>query len=397
MNWTSSRPNPRTCGYGIAGGFSESMQRTRWCLFCSQHRMTPRKVLLLTLALIQILVAVTSSIINIVCSLNVHVVVPLPPDANSMENRDLLWMLGSPPSQSLAPQTSISATAGHPDSRADAAIVANVIILLLCVSCVTHLMRGVFKENGTEITAFVLTLTTASLFSVIEYRTHLDAESHTLSRTASMFTMVIGTPVLILVSKWTASQFRCQRIIGAADSLRAMYEERTHVLTIMRLDLVFVLVLSLVSFSLNDCNLVSHPLQGLQSHPAYLGYYMCAAIAVLSLLKWLIGRSCLLRESNVLVYLYVVLTMVSHLWIPVQLLACACFDPVSCGHRFEFSCLSLAAGVIVVVDQVYIMICLMRVFRNFGYGLTDGDFLRLISESTSLLAAGRRSRGLNYS
>lgn len=307
---------PGTTGYGTA--LSESLSRNTWCYFCSRHRMNGRKLFLMSAVMAESLILMGASCASMY-EVSVH-----------------------------------SASSPVDMSHVDPCLISNLIIILLTLAAIVHAIRGILKENVTEMAAYVVSVSVACIFIVIDYRSHMKL----LPALVSMYTCAIGTPICILLARFACCKFKCHRIVGAADSLRYMYEERTHLLVIMRMDLVFMIVYALVSFSLN-------------TRGSFYGYYTCCAIILLSLLKWIIGKVALMREVTPLLNLYVILTMMSHLWIPVHLLLSLCFTD-SCGRgRREYSYLSTAAAAAIIFDQVYIMVYLLRVFRNFGYGLTD--------------------------
>lgn len=307
---------PGTTGYGT--GFSESLSRNAWCHFCSRHRMNSRKILLSCSVLSQSLILIASS------SACIYSIV-------------------------ITGEVSLS--------HMDPCIVGNVIMIILMLASVMHVMRGILRENISEVACCIILILTHCLFSAINYRSHRDL----LPAAVSLYASVVCTLVSTLLACLACCKFRCQRIVGAADSLRYMYGERTHLLVIMRMDLVFMITYSLVSFNLNH-------------HGNYYGYYACCAVLMLAVLKWLMGRIAVMNEKKGLLYAYVCIMMLSHLWIPVHLLLVSCFrhSVQSCGrHEIEYSSISLIAAIAVIFDQIYIMINLLKVFRNFGYGLTD--------------------------
>ena len=88
-----------------------------------------------------------------------------------------------------------------------------------------------------------------------------------------------------------------------------MYEERTHILVIMRMDLVLMFVYALASFSMNNTSNYFSPKNGIGNsnnsisnhteleslaansipnitHKTYYGYYTCCVILLLAVLKF---------------------------------------------------------------------------------------------------------------
>jgi hypothetical protein len=207
---------------------------------------------------------------------------------------------------------------------------------------------------------------------------YMGCSSQGTLRMVNTYTLGIGSPFIGLLTKWTTSQFHTQRIIGAADSLRYMYEARINLLGVMRLDLLLSIIIAILSYGLND-------------HEQHLGYLTACVIFIVSLLKWLMGRTAVVKEIKAMVYVYVALSTLCQLWIPIQvrleknifficdnlvfleqLILVSCYFPEKCSHsRIEFSYATVVACLSLIGVQVVSSIMLLKVFRNFGYGLTD--------------------------
>lgn len=346
---------PGSTGYGSA--YSDSMSRNTLCHCLSRSRMNGRKLLLLSSSAGMSVTIVTCCIVGL----------------SSMSSSSFKLA-------SLSP-----------------CVISSIMILLLSVSGIIFCTRGIMRENVTEVSCFIMTSLACLLMIVIEY--HAGHKGHTTSQGISMYTSAIGSIICIILARLTCCKFKCYRIVGATDSLRFMYEERTHVLAIMRMDLVIMILYALASFSLNNINnninnnnnnyfsriptpanhtdtITNSNTNTIMSHRSYYGYYTCCVILLLAVIKWIMGKVSLMREITPLLYLYIVITMMSHLWIPYQLLHTSCFSATSCDDdQIMFTYISLVAAVAVIISQIYIMINLMRVYRNFGYGLTDrGEF-----------------------
>ena len=62
--------------------------------------------------------------------------------------------------------------------------------------------------------------------------------------------------------------------------------------------------------------------------------------------------------------------MIANLY--AQLILVSCYFPEKCSHsRIQFSYATIIASLSVIGVQVFSSIMLLKVFRNFGYGLTD--------------------------
>lgn len=271
-----------------------------------------------------------------------------------------------------------------PTSSVDvtASYTINICVLILLIASIFSLFRGLFAERKNELYAFLAILTTLTIYILIDY--YMTCIPNATYRSVLKFTVGVGTPITAILTKWTASRFVVGRIVGAADSLRFMYEARCNLLVVLRLENLFMIIFGLLSYSLNDAE-------------QHLGYFTTSVIISLAMLKWLIARTALIKEVKAMVYVHVTLSIIGNLWIPIQLLLVSCYFPEKCSHsRIEYSYLTLIAGLFVVGIEIMSFILLLKVFRNFGYGLTDRDFVRLLSESTSLLGPNRNSRTLNF-
>ena len=185
----------------------------------------------------------------------------------------------------------------------DASFIINICILILLTICTTFLLRGLCMEKINELCLFLVTLALLTFYSVLDY--YMNCSMQTILGMVNIYSLGIGTPIIALLTKWTTSFFPTQRIIGAADSLRYMYEARNNLLCVMRLDLLLSLILAILSYSLND-------------HEQHLGYLTACVIFIISLLKWVMGRTAIVKEIKVMVYVYVALSTLSQLWIPIQ-------------------------------------------------------------------------------
>ncbi|XP_053203634.1 uncharacterized protein LOC128388267 isoform X2 [Panonychus citri] len=105
-----------------------------------------------------------------------------------------------------------------------------------------------------------------------------------------------------------------------------------------------------------------------------------------ALIKWDL-QNMVYKESKYLVFIHVVLSFIGLLWIPLQIIDVSCFREVNCQPQslmISFAALGIGAPTMIVKLWVYIE--QLKVYKNFGYGLTDSAFTTLANlESTSLL------------
>jgi len=185
----------------------------------------------------------------------------------------------------------------------DASFITNICMLILLVSSFFLVIWGVCLERVNEVCLCLVTLTLLTIYSVMDY--YMSCANQSSLRNANTYTLGIGTPMVALLTRWTTSFFPNQRIIGAADSLRYMYEGRNNLLCVMRLDLLITLILAIMSYSLND-------------HEQHLGYFTACVILIVACLKWIMGRASVIKEIKAMVYVYVTLSTLSQLWVPIQ-------------------------------------------------------------------------------
>ena len=257
---------PGSTAYG--SGFSDNRSHDGCFSSCFIPRLTVPKILLLITASLQLAVALTASILYFYKSIPVI-------------------------------------------ASFDASFVINFCILILLTCSIIFLLRGLCVERVNEMCLFLVTLTSLTVYSVIDY--YMGGSNQGTLRMVNTYTLGIGTPVIGLLTKWTTSQFHTQRIIGAADSLRYMYEARNNLLSIMRLDLLLSIIVAILSYALND-------------HEQHLGYLTACVILIVSLLKWFMGRTAVVKEIKAMVYVFVALSILTQMLLPIQV----SFIPVKC-------------------------------------------------------------------
>lgn len=256
--------------------------------------------------------------------------------------------------------------------------IVNTIILKLITSSTLCFLYGFFWEECQEMNAAILSFVPIVTFVIIDYVVNVTNAVNGKSNrnqldTARLYIVAIGTPIFAALSKWATSTFRCRRIVGAGDILLNMYITRCRLQSYMRLDLQVLILLGLLGFGIEA-----------SAKHSTSKYIVVGVMITFAILKWIIGKVAIEKESKGMVAVFVSLSTLGNLWIPIQLILVSCFDTQKCPtSQVEYSFATLAAAIFVILSQVHIYISLMKVYRNFGYGLTDTGKCIKVSKTTS--------------
>lgn len=226
----------------------------------------------------------------------------------------------------------------------------DVSILLLSFSYFAFAIVGSLTRNRSQIYACSASLISSSILVILYYFSPPQFANPVYNVIRGV-TGFFGSIIIVILTVWTSKDFHETKIVGAGDSLRLMYQQRKRFLTALLLDFIFIFVLALMAITLDK------------------GIWCSLAIFAFASIRWFVGRIAVLHESKPLIHIFVSIQMLGQLWIPLQILLSTCIlkcvgEPVS-----PFAMLTSAIASLLASLMTHIQ--LLKVHRNFGYGLTD--------------------------
>ena len=231
----------------------------------------------------------------------------------------------------------------------------DISITILAVSYLVFGFLGSRTRNRSQIYASLASLALTSILAVF-YHFDPPVDVNQVYLQIRIYTCFFGSVIILLIAFWASKDFQETKIVGAGDSLRLMYQQRKHFLTVLILDLIFAIVFAIMAITLDK------------------GIWYALAIVAFAFIRWLIGRTAVVQESKLLIHIFVSIQMLGQLWIPLQILLSTCIlkctvQPVSPLAMLSSAIATLAASLMTHVQ-------LLKVHRNFGYGLTDpGEYM----------------------
>lgn len=228
-----------------------------------------------------------------------------------------------------------------------------IIDISISLLSLTYLTFGTFGSLGKKKDQIYASVTAVTVTSILSFIYHFDPP-YRVNRTMMSirtYTCLFGTLCLVLITLWAHKDFEEPRIVGAGEPLRLFYKQRNRFLTTLFLEMILIIVLALMAITLDN------------------GLWCASVIALFALVQWFIGRTAALQESHRLVHLFLALEMLGRLWIPIQILLTACV--IHCyGHPVsQWAVICICIANLIVSLKVHMQ--LLKVHRNFGYGLID--------------------------
>ncbi|XP_076350610.1 uncharacterized protein LOC143247079 isoform X2 [Tachypleus tridentatus] len=265
-----------------------------------------------------------------------------------------------------------------PQGTYDPCFIFSVAVLFVAGFGSCFIIHGVLCQRAHSVYLHLASVFLAVSYSIVDYYFNVEhRDNFKIAR------MVIGV-VLGMVSLYIAILVTTRNswtefaIIGASNGLLEMYKKLCYFLMLLKLDLEAGILLGILSLTKDLENKLYNIL-------------LLTGILVYSLAICIIGSIAVKKELKALVFLFIVLSFVLPVWVPFQVMYFECPLQYSCSY--EGSVLGytrLGAGTFGIVLQIYICIEIMKVYKNFGYGLTDHAFAGLVaSESTNLLSRPR--------
>lgn len=223
-------------------------------------------------------------------------------------------------------------------------------ILLLSLSYLAFGAVGSITRNRSQIYASLASLASISTLALL-YHLNLPDKLNQVYLLIRTYTCVFGSVIILLIAFWTSKDFEETKIVGAGDSLRLMYQQRKHFLTVLMLDLIFAIVLALMATTLDK------------------GIWCAIAIGAFAIIRWIVGRTAVVQESKPLIHIFVSIQMLGQLWIPLQILLSTCI--LHCDGQPVSPFAMLTSAIASLLASLMTHIQLLKVHKNFGYGLTD--------------------------
>ncbi|XP_076304341.1 uncharacterized protein LOC143222162 isoform X1 [Tachypleus tridentatus] len=257
----------------------------------------------------------------------------------------------------------------------------SVAILFAAAYGTPFVIQGVLYQQSHSLYLHLASLVLAVFYSVADYSFNKEHRDD-----FKMARMVIGLVFVIIniyltvkvTTKITWTEFL---IIGASDGMLCMYKKLCYFLMLLKLDLEAGVLLAIFC--------LTKPLES-----NFQNIFIFTGITAYSLSMCIIGSIAVKKEIKLLVFLFIALNFALPIWVPFQVMYFECPLQSSCSHEDAVLAYTrLGTGMFGILLQIYICIEVIKVYRNFDYGLADHAFVGLVaSESTSLLS---RSRTLN--
>ncbi|XP_013772959.2 uncharacterized protein LOC106458051 [Limulus polyphemus] len=257
----------------------------------------------------------------------------------------------------------------------------SVAILFTAVYGTPFIIQGVLYQQSHSLYLHLASVVLAVLYSVADYsfnKEHRDDFKIARMVIGLVFVSINIYLAVKVTTKITWTEFL---IIGASDGMLCIYKKLCYFLMLLKLDLEAGVLLAIFSLT-----------KALESN--FQNIVIFTGITVYSLSLCVIGSIAVKKEFKLLVFLFIALNFALPVWIPFQVMYFECPLQSSCSHEDAVLAYTrLATGIFGILFQIYICIEVIKVYKNFDYGLTDRAFAGLVaSESTNLLS---RSRALN--
>ncbi|KAI2811770.1 hypothetical protein BLOT_002948 [Blomia tropicalis] len=247
--------------------------------------------------------------------------------------------------------------------------VINITILIICVISISFLIYGIFWNKQNEICLFLLAMSLCTFYISIEF-------AFTVPLCASLSL----TSILLITSKMVIIYSREYSIIGVAPTLLSMYRSQCFFLVLLKFDF-----LCSVSFALFNV--------GVSMKEPMWQYLALGTFLTVSAIHWISGRFAVIKEIKICLLLFVSISTLSLLWVPLQFVFLeTCFASKCSNQKLLLSYGSLVSSAILIIVRIWLFMHLLKVYRNFGYGLADSAFIGLATETTRLLMRSQNYR-----
>lgn len=250
------------------------------------------------------------------------------------------------------------------------------VIVLFCVAFGAWFgISGVLLEHQYEIALHVACMVLASVYSVTEYYVCGDDGCSLLVVYRALVSATLTSVSAILAIKavfhptWTEFV-----LVGVAEGMIEMYRSFCKFLAMLKLEFVSYAIFGILVLN-----------AGVNS--SLWQFTTLVIILAYSLALWLIGSFGVRKESPIMVYTYVALSMIAPLFLVLEISA---RFPSKTIQIADIPVVHVVAGGFCILMRVYLHIELLHVFKNFNCGLVNQEFLGLLTPETTGLLSGRR-------
>ncbi|XP_054723596.1 uncharacterized protein LOC129233647 [Uloborus diversus] len=228
-----------------------------------------------------------------------------------------------------------------------------VIVIIVSVLALAFAVYGVHEEHQFDIYLHLIFAFAADFFS------YLAALKNCYSCFKIVCFYVSGGMTLVntffAYKATTAADWTEFRIIGASESLAAMYKKQCAFLSLLKFDSLFVLICALFSFPVtldfpNKTNL----------------YILLCLIVIYSFLSWFCGKVTVCKEDKYLASGFIVLCITYPCLIIYQMYMSNHKVVV---ENIQFHQTAQYIGIIIIICKLSLTCLMVQTCRTFGYGL----------------------------
>ena len=260
-------------------------------------------------------------------------------------------------------------------------LVINIIISVIIGFGLVTVSRGIFFDRQYDVRLYMLMMLLGTFYIAIEFLFTIEYQTNVLK----MVRLIISSSLtifLVSISKMIHRYSHEYEIVGVSNALIKLYQTQTLFLSLLNFDLLLGIILSIFNLSLRP-----------DDDFAQQKYTIMIIVIIYSFFQWVIGKFAVIKEIKCLVLFYVILYTASLLWTPLQFIYLNLCFTMSCTlDQLLLTTASLMSAFIILINRILIHIQMMKVHRNFGYGLADQAFIDLVDHESSSLLFGQRSR-----
>lgn len=262
----------------------------------------------------------------------------------------------------------------------------SLLLLISALFCIFYVFNGVLRERQYEIYAFVGAVSLVLTYCIFDYS--FNPNGRTLVKLVRLIIGSILAPVNITLAFIVARQFGWLefRIVGAAEALQQMYRQLCFFLSLQRFDLQAAA--SFLILVLKNGNIILDLEEKITLGIGVPLLVICFAVGFFAVLNEIRSLSFVFVFLSLLEPAYIIYKLVMIYLQNAEVDSCLQSVSVACIHLYS----SVGVGFFAFLVRSVLLYELCFVYRNFGNGLTERAFARLVdSERTGLL--GRDCRG----
>ncbi|KAI7693044.1 hypothetical protein SSS_03904 [Sarcoptes scabiei] len=251
--------------------------------------------------------------------------------------------------------------------------VVNITILLICAISISFLFYGIFCFRQNEICLFLIAMSLCCFYIAIEFAFTIEYGESPVKLIRLCIALSL-TSILLVSSKTIAIYSQEYSIIGVSPALLSMYKSQCFFLILLKFDL-----LCAVSFALFNV--------GVPNEEPTWQFVAMSVFLLISIIHWIVGRYAVIKEIQSFLLLFITISILSLLWIPLQFVFLeSCFRFDTCQNQTLLLAYGLfVSALILIIIRIWMFMQLLKVYKNFGYGLADSAFIDLVTETTRLL------------